>query len=276
MSITSPPTACPSCGSARAGAYCTRCGERFLEPEDFEFRHFLRRHLFHEIFELDGRLMRSLRVLFVEPGRLAADYVAGRRRPFVSPLRLYLVVFIVHAFIVASSAGQAISLPQRAKLIDPTGLLTRLIAARPTIDWSNPNLEERLTERERWFGEFGTLLIFFGVALVQKLVFYRQKRRYLEHATLALTVSAFFLTLIAAAELVARVFGPTGFGTLANESQEWLALTALPLYWVLAVRRFYGLRLTPSILGGFLVTASNWMVATILNAIVLGVLIAGA
>jgi hypothetical protein len=54
-------------------------------------RRFLLTHVVHEVFDLDGKLARTLQVVLTQPGRLAADYVAGRRKPFVSPLRLYLI-----------------------------------------------------------------------------------------------------------------------------------------------------------------------------------------
>jgi hypothetical protein len=83
-----------------------------LRSDDFDLRRFLLTHVVHEVFDLDGKLARTLQVVFTQPGRLAADYVAGRRKPFVSPLRLYLIMFVLQAFLPAVLAPHQLSLPE--------------------------------------------------------------------------------------------------------------------------------------------------------------------
>src|ERR1700722_6178290 len=221
---------CPSCGAAERGRFCAQCGEQFLRPGDFDLRHFLLTHVVHEVFDLDGKLARTLQVVFTQPGRLAADYVAGRRKPFVSPLRLYLITFVLHAFLLAALAPHQLSLPERIRLVDPTGLLTRLMAARTSVDWSNAELRQQLNERSHWLGDLATLLILFGVAAIQALVFIRLRRPYLQHLSLALSVSAFFLTALILGDLVLALFWRSHMVEMSYQLEQLLALTALPIY----------------------------------------------
>jgi len=59
-------------------------------------------HAVEEVFEsfwhLDGRIFRTLRRLLA-PGRLAQDYLAGRRVPYVQPMRLFVVLCVLTFFV---------------------------------------------------------------------------------------------------------------------------------------------------------------------------------
>jgi hypothetical protein len=266
-------SSCPSCAAPKRSNFCAECGEQFLQPNDFQLRHFLLTHVVHEVFELDGKVARTLRVVYTQPGRLAADYVAGRRRPFVSPLRLYLITFVLHAFLIAALAPHQISLPERVHLADPTGLLTRLMTARSTVDWSNPELREQLAERSHWLSELATLLIFFGVAGILQLVLWRLQRAYLEHLALALSVSAFFLTGLILGDVVLALFWRRDMVELSYQLNQFLALTALPIYWYLAIRRFYGVTRPVALRATVLVSIGNWLVAGLLYFLLQALLI---
>jgi hypothetical protein len=49
---------CVSCDAPLAGPYCSRCGERVLEPEALTLRHFLVHTVAHELLHVDGTLCR--------------------------------------------------------------------------------------------------------------------------------------------------------------------------------------------------------------------------
>jgi hypothetical protein len=72
---------CVSCDAPLSGPFCARCGEHLLEPEALTLRHFLAHTVAHELLHVDGTLWRTLRLLFVRPGRLSLEYAAGPRRP---------------------------------------------------------------------------------------------------------------------------------------------------------------------------------------------------
>lgn len=65
----------------------------------------LMRDLIKETFEIDGRTFRTIRALFLQPGELTAEFLAGRRRVYTPPLRLYLVIS-VSFFVVAAWIAQ--------------------------------------------------------------------------------------------------------------------------------------------------------------------------
>jgi len=80
---------CSNCGTPLLGRYCHNCGQRLRTSEPSI--QLLVRRVFDDVFEVDSRIMRSLRLLCLRPGALSAHYFAGRRADFIPPLRLYLV-----------------------------------------------------------------------------------------------------------------------------------------------------------------------------------------
>jgi len=68
------------------------------------------RDLVKETFEVDGRAFRTVRTLFLQPGTLTAEFLAGRRRTYTPPLRLYIVVSVLFFVFAAWLAGQGVML----------------------------------------------------------------------------------------------------------------------------------------------------------------------
>ena len=60
--------------------------------------------LLAEAFELDGRILRSIRALLIQPGHLSAEFSANRRASYVSPIRLYLFSSIVFFFLLSMTS----------------------------------------------------------------------------------------------------------------------------------------------------------------------------
>jgi hypothetical protein len=105
MSVT-----CASCGHPLNGRYCSSCGEERLDPSKLTLWHFLTRTLPEEIFDLDGKIWRTLRSLLFHPGFLAVEYAAGRRRAYLKPLRVLLTAIVVYALSTPSGLNFTVSL----------------------------------------------------------------------------------------------------------------------------------------------------------------------
>jgi len=265
-------TQCPSCSSPRRGPYCAECGERFLQPHDLNLRHFLVHELPHDLWHVDGKLKRTLRALLLIPGLLPTEYIAGRRVGYIAPFRLYLAVFLLHLAIIATSPDSPGTVLDHAASIDPTGLTLKLAHARPSIQWSDPALRLTLGERGRWTSEIGTAIVFLGVAGVLKLLFFRQRRRYLEHAVFALSFTTWYLLLVSFGDLVLTV---VRFDEDEFKLAEWLTPALFVYIWI-ALRRFYGANLLYTTAATIVVFASQALIAWVLNIFAVAVLIATA
>ena len=87
------------------GDYCPDCGQR-AGPLRVPLGTFLVQS-FTEFFGVDGRFWRTLGALLFRPGALTVAYHRGRRRRFLSPLRVYLVATVTFFLTLA--------------LLDPSG-----------------------------------------------------------------------------------------------------------------------------------------------------------
>lgn len=90
---------CRNCETRLDGPYCPNCGQRNVDLE--RPLGSLVREVVKETFELDGRAARTVKTLFRHPGMLTYEFLAGRRRTYSSPLRLYLVISISFFILVA-------------------------------------------------------------------------------------------------------------------------------------------------------------------------------
>jgi len=84
---------CRNCGAAITGNYCHMCGQetRLHAPS---FGEFLHEFIGHYV-ALEGRLWGTITRLLFRPGLLTTEYIAGRRKRYVEPLRLYLSLSII-------------------------------------------------------------------------------------------------------------------------------------------------------------------------------------
>ncbi len=103
-------SACKNCNSPLTGDYCNNCGQRDVDLERPIWR--LAGDLIRETFEVDGRAWLTVKTLFRHPGKLTSEFLAGRRRTYTPPLRLYLVTSISFFILVSWLA-------QSGVLLDP-------------------------------------------------------------------------------------------------------------------------------------------------------------
>lgn len=93
---------CTNCEALSSGFFCSSCGQKKFNRQQFALRQALK-EIFSEVSDLESSLGKTLRILFFHPGKLTSDYLAGKQKSYVTPVRLYLIVitvnFLVYAFL---------------------------------------------------------------------------------------------------------------------------------------------------------------------------------
>ena len=244
------PRYCPDCGQEtnlkppRIGEFIQQFGGAYLSTE--------------------GALWRTFALLLFKPGELTRQYLAGRRRRYVLPLRLYLTVSVVALVLVrlVATANLAIEGHERTAPSPPSqaqvalgpgraGLKDGVFFCRGVPAWLCQRLKKRIDvdakgmaaqlERfnDRFLGNLGgamfVLLPIFAVWL--KLAYFNRRMRYTEHLVFALHLHAFWFLMVA--------LFTTGIDAIVA-----LGMLALPVYSVLAARRVYGGRWCTTVLRG--------------------------
>jgi Protein of unknown function (DUF3667) len=91
MSAAHSSSHCRNCGTflgEPAGNFCPNCGQDTLNhpPSFWEFIHEFVTHY----VALEGKLWKTLVLLFFKPAQLTREYREGRKQRYISPLRLYI------------------------------------------------------------------------------------------------------------------------------------------------------------------------------------------
>ncbi|MCS7028785.1 MAG: DUF3667 domain-containing protein [Bacteroidia bacterium] len=85
---------CLNCGyEVKEHNFCPQCGQ-----ENIDYRvsfKALVSHYFSRYFNLDTKLIRTLKVLIIKPWRLSQLYLQGKRRDYTVPIRLYFVLSLL-------------------------------------------------------------------------------------------------------------------------------------------------------------------------------------
>ncbi|MGE5833627.1 MAG: DUF3667 domain-containing protein [Acidobacteriota bacterium] len=164
---------CLNCGAALTGAYCARCGQK-ATSSDLTLAGFLHETT-HELTHWDGKVPATLKALFFKPGLLTADFLAGRRARWLTPLRVYLICS------VALFGGRA--------LIEETGLRTTREMAG--VSFTRRDTTGPLTPEERELYERSPLARIFGVDRVERAT--RDSKRFNREFEAALPKAMFIL-----------------------------------------------------------------------------------
>jgi hypothetical protein len=103
-------TNCRNCGTFLEASFCPVCGQRNVDlerplPE-------LLGEAVRETFDVDGRTVRTLLTLFRRPGMLTSEFLAGRRKLYTPPFRLYLVISLLFFVIAAWVVGRGMMLSE--------------------------------------------------------------------------------------------------------------------------------------------------------------------
>ena len=280
---------CRNCDTELSGGFCYECGQSGADV-DVPVGRFAKEFI-SESFDLDSRLRRTFWPLFMRPGLVPAEYVAGHRARFVPPVRLYIIASFALFFILPFGPS-AVEFGAAAEGIDADSAVvgdtvTGAPDAQPTdsarvegLGELGEMLEERLNEGmrratadperfvetilNRLAQAMFFLLPFFAALL--KLLY--RRRLYMHHLIFGVYYHSFVFFLVAFVSVPEAL----GWETVAS----WLDVLILyvPVYLLLAMKRFYGESWPKTLLKGAALGFVYMAVgaATSLAVVVLGLL----
>ena len=232
----------------RATAFCPSCGEEPLRPRDLTVRDMSGQFL-RALSSVDGKLMRSFRLLLTRPGELSVAHVAGRRRACLGPLQLFFIAnalffaieSVTHANIFSSTLASHLQQQDWSPIAQ--ALADRRVAAKGvTLAAFAPAFDHAAVLNAK------ALIILMALAFAPFLpaFFYGAHRRFGAHIVFALHLYTFLLLLFCLSLVLAEIELRLGGAGLASPVVD-LVLTlfnlgASGLYLYLAIGAFYGAR----------------------------------
>ena len=242
------PWTCSTCAATVTTRYCPDCGDHPVPQRDLTLRGLLRQ-LIDALSSIDGRLIRSLRVLVSRPGALTVAYVHGPRKPYLGPFQLFLLANVVFVAAQSLTGANVFSSPLESHLRhqDWSGVAQRLVAV---------HLESRQTTLDAYAPIFNQAVAFHAKSLVIVMaipfamllpaLFFRSRRPFVMHLVFAVHVYAFLLLLYSAALVIAALNVWRGGAGLESPGMDALLtvlnLAACAVYLHLAIREVYGAR----------------------------------
>jgi hypothetical protein len=250
---------CPNCDHRLApwDRYCSQCGQHAQNhaPTLWEFVH---EWIAHYV-AAEGVLWKSLWALMLRPGFLTLEYLKGRRRRYVLPLRLVLTLGLVFFLLVkwvggeeevvqigpkppvAASTSPAASSPKAAPPAAEPESYEPTVVVRHAPAWLRPRLEradaafyrdpkafnEKLAQSMLAMAPYAILVSIPAYAGLLKLLYWARRRTYGEHFVFAMHLHAFWYGCLL------LVLVPSGLLTFS----VWLWSNVYP---VLALRRVHG------------------------------------
>ncbi|HSM21567.1 MAG TPA: DUF3667 domain-containing protein, partial [Rubrivivax sp.] len=220
-----------------AAAACLNCGEPFADPrprfcpacgQETNLRpprlgEFLQQ-FGGAYFATEGALWRTLKLLLLKPGELTRQYLAGRRKHHVLPLRLYLTISLAVLLLLRVVAAVSIEAPGAVELqgAEPANVRLELGAGRAGLKdgvffctdlpgWLCRRIQRRVDVEPKLFAreveQFGLrfvanvggamFLLLPAFALWLQLAYRNRRLRYTEHLVFALHVHAFWFAMLA-------------------------------------------------------------------------------
>jgi hypothetical protein len=252
-----PPMACANCGHAFGSPppnFCPHCGQesRVRAPRLMEFV----QQFGGAYFSTEGALWRTLKLLLLKPGELTRRYLAGQRKHYVLPLRLYLTVSLLALIVLRTMANFNINIGAGFEGLDlrkgeysivqfgdsgGAGIKDGKFFCNQMPQWFCTRLQRRLDVdpqglkreaqalSERFVSNLGAAMFVMVplYALWLKLLYWNRRLRYTEHLVFALHLHTFwFMALLL---------------TLPDQQiLAFVAMASVPLYGFMALKRVYG------------------------------------
>ncbi|HEY2627850.1 MAG TPA: DUF3667 domain-containing protein [Usitatibacter sp.] len=203
-------SACRNCGTPADGKFCPECGQS-TAPHPPTAREFL--HEFAtQYVAIEGSLWITLKKL-ANPGALTLEYLAGRKRRYIHPLRLYLTasvvfflvaqVFLPTAEVKIASNGATLGGGFVAFQCDQGDSLCKLIETRINARFANMSRAqagEFFARRLVTLFPYAMFVLVPLFALLNRAVYWNRPFNYGEHLVFALHVMAAVYFMGAVAE----------------------------------------------------------------------------
>ncbi len=199
---------CKNCGTPLHGPYCHNCGQKTTDLSQ-SFWSFIVEY-FSNTFQLDTRLLPTLKEMIIHPGRLTQEFFKGRINSYVHPLKMNMFMLVIVIAIMALFMNPSTNISD---------------------DQTNAALSSDLNSLIQTYLPVFILLMTPVLGLVVQLFNLRKKRPFMEHFVFALHFAAFMEMFIVLKMVVTHFC-----------NNAWIDICfygVMVLYLMLSLRRVY-------------------------------------
>ena len=260
---------CLNCGAPRAGRFCSQCGEERIDRDHLKLGSFAHRAL-EDFTDLEhSKFFGTLSSLVRRPGFLTQEYLRGRKKAYLGPLKLYLTFFALSLFLYSIYRPVAVYDMRTLTASDARGNFQSVMhqaAARKGMAYEV--FIDAVSARWQRYVSFSQIIYPLLVAAMLKILFWKQRRYYVEHLIFALH----FLALLFLSTIVLwPLYAVVGI----KMTQGYFAVSVLAVLWpvvylIFALRRVYQPSWVVATLKGFLLYLGYFFATTVITLLALG------
>lgn len=243
------PPNCLNCDAPLRGRYCHECGQKALAG-DLDLHHFVH-DATHEFLHLDGKIVRTLKLLALRPGQLTVEFLAGRRARSISPLRVYLtfsVLFFTLAALLPGTMDGIVTI-KSGKLDGGTQFERKL-----DNELSKANQDKQRVVQSVMKNVPKVMFLLMPIFALLTWAFYRKQQRfYIPHLYYAVHFHAFVFLAMSIYVIASRAGVPRPIAAP-------IILTAVPYHFV-ALRRVFGGTRRITFAKGTAIGVTYWLIA---------------
>lgn len=195
---------CLNCNTPLQGQFCYSCGQKVAEPNDRTLKHFIFQ-FFGAAFFLENNFLKNIWILFTKPGKLTIDIIEGRRKRWMPPFSLFLLINLFYFWYTPFS--------------DFNQTLYEQTHFSPYKDFANTMVENKLAVEKISFDAYAEIynkkssvyansLIIFHIPIMAAFLlalFYRNKFFYADHFVFALHLLGFLLLVALSIGLIVAI-----------------------------------------------------------------------
>lgn len=246
MTSTPRQNQCPSCGQLLYGRYCSHCGEKLLEPHERSLRHLVGEFV-GTLFNIDNKFFKAIRQMLRRPGQLSLDYTQGRRRLYLRPSSLFLILVAIYFLFAPFEVFVA---PLKTHMQATAYQAYASAAVQEKLLNDNISLEaltQKFNQQSGKIAKWLILLFLPAAGLFLSVLFYRRDRYLADHFVLGIELNSYnllmhfllFPLIIAVIVIAARLVLPFEF-RITDAILVPATGLSFGIFSTLAFRRFYG------------------------------------
>jgi hypothetical protein len=246
-----------------SGNFCSNCGQSFAELNR-PIKDILAE--VGDIVNFDSRIFRSIPPFLFKPGFLTREYLAGKRKKYMSPFRLYILMSLLFFFLAQSTSKKIteagdhwlqITTDTTDAVIRDDSLAIELLrndsVFMADIDFTASTKSIRKAKRRKRLREgaiealtnktiflnnfyrtisYVLFLLMPVFALLLKLLYVRKRVYYIEHLMFSINMHSFMLLVFSMMIILSQIIK-------GNNNFIALMFILVPVYFTAGMKRFY-------------------------------------
>jgi len=186
---------CKTCESEFKGRYCNKCGEKVTERYERSILHFLD-NLLNAFTFLDGKFIKSLKLLVLRPGQLSKNISDGRQVPYMKMISLFFVTNFFYFFFPVFDSYNS-TFKTQAYLLGAHSEQVRVISDNYTAEHkiSIQDFEETYNNHSTNLSKILIIMLVIMFSVSSLLVNYSKGKFYIDHLLFGLELYSFHILI---------------------------------------------------------------------------------